>query len=338
METSAHSPRRWLPILTALLLLAPTASAVVTIEWTTVGSPGNACDTQTQGCFGAVLNEYRISKHEVTNAQYAEFLNAVGSLDTVGLYDTGMGSGSGSIGRSGSNGTYSYTVAPGREDLPVNSISFWNAVRFANWLHNGQPTGEQHVGTTEAGAYTLTQFDIDNNLVIRNSGAEVFIPSEDEWYKAAYYDAGTSSYFDYPAGSDASTTCATPTATMNHSNCGNAVGDLTAVESYTGSASPSGTFDQGGNLQEWTETVVSSLIRVIRGGGFTEGATSQKSSSRDGGFPAFSTDVRGIRLASPVPPPAVPSLSPIGFTALGTLVVLAGTVAVAGASRRGVGG
>ena len=49
------------------------AASAVTIDWVTVGDPGNACDTQPQGCFGAVSYEYRIGKFEVTNAQYADF-------------------------------------------------------------------------------------------------------------------------------------------------------------------------------------------------------------------------------------------------------------------------
>jgi len=49
------------------------------------GDPGNACDTQTQSCFGAVAYSYRISKYEVTNAQYAEFLSAKAASDPLGL-------------------------------------------------------------------------------------------------------------------------------------------------------------------------------------------------------------------------------------------------------------
>ncbi len=40
--------------------------------------------------------------------------------------------------------------------MPVNFVSFWDGLRFANWLHNGQPTGAQGNSTTEDGAYTLT--------------------------------------------------------------------------------------------------------------------------------------------------------------------------------------
>ncbi len=65
------------------LMLAFPAQAVVNIDWVTVGDPGNACDSHPYGCPGAVAYEYRIGKYEVTNAQYAEFLNAVAATDTM---------------------------------------------------------------------------------------------------------------------------------------------------------------------------------------------------------------------------------------------------------------
>jgi hypothetical protein len=117
----------------------------------TLGDPGNACDTQTQGCFGAVFYTYRIAKQEVTNAQYAEFLNAKAASDPLGLYNTEMGStGFGGISRNGGSGSYTYSVIAGREDKPVNYVSYFDALRFANWLNNGQGGGD-----TETGAYTL---------------------------------------------------------------------------------------------------------------------------------------------------------------------------------------
>jgi len=206
-------------VLVALLFAFP-AQAVVTIDWVGVGNPGNACDTQSQGCFGAVGYYYRISKYETTNAEYAEFLNAVAATDTYALYNTSMGTGHGGITRSGSSGSYSYSAIAGREDKPVNYVSFYDALRFANWLHNGQPTGAQDDSTTEDGAYDMSL----GSSVVRKAGAQVFLTSEDEWYKAAYYDALSASYFDYPARSDTETTCAVPGATGNTANCARAEG------------------------------------------------------------------------------------------------------------------
>ena len=256
-------PSRLAPLARTALLSLPliglaSSAPAVTIDWVTVGVPGNGCDPQSQGCFGSVAYGYQISKYEVTNAQYAEFLNAVASNDIHGLYSTNMGSPNfnGGITQAcapGGNAPGTYGVIAGRGDMPVNWVSFYDAMRFANWLHNGKPTGAQDDTTTEDGAYTFSGHE---SVGARNAGAAIFIPSEDEWYKAAYYDAASTSYFDYPAGSDTQTTCATPTATPNRGNCNGAVGDLTDVGSYTGSASPYGTFDQGGNVFEWNEAIV----------------------------------------------------------------------------------
>jgi len=261
------------------------------IDWVTVGDPGNACETQSQGCFGAVAYTYQIGKYEVTNAQYVEFLNAVADTDSNGLYDTNMGSGYGGITRSGSPGSYTYSTIPGREEKPVIYVSFYDALRFANWLHNGQLTGAQDSSTTENGAYDMSL----GISVVRKAGAKVFLTSEDEWYKAAYFN-GTA-YFAYPAGSNAQTTCALPGATSNTANCDNVVGNHTDAGSYTGSASPYGTFDQGGNVSEWNETLFLSWDRGRRGGDFYNWPDDLAASHRLTAFPAASNYLFGFRVA-----------------------------------------
>jgi hypothetical protein len=49
-----------------------------------------------------------------------------------------------------------YSAIGGRENKPVNYVPFLDSLRFANWLHNGQPTGAQDNTTTENGAFTIT--------------------------------------------------------------------------------------------------------------------------------------------------------------------------------------
>ena len=143
----------------AALLLAFPAHAWVTFDWVTVGDPGNPADDAGRG---AVAYTYRISQYEVTNAQYTEFLNAVAATDDHGLYNANMANsfpgslGYGGITRSGSSGSYTYTTIAGREGMPVNWVSSYDALRFANWLHNGQATGVQDSTTTEDGAYDMS--------------------------------------------------------------------------------------------------------------------------------------------------------------------------------------
>jgi hypothetical protein len=245
LESGRHrivAANRWpcallTPAILAGLLSAAPAHAV-TIDWVSVGDPGNPADTASNclaASCGSVGYEYSISKYEVTNAQYVEFLNAKAASDPLGLYD-------------------SYGVKTGMGDRPVVFVSFYDAARFANWLDNGQGSGD-----TETGAYTLlggTPTPSNGTSVTRSSGANVFLPSENEWYKAAYYDPATASFFDSAAGSDAAITCSPPTAAPNSANCRNAVGRFTDVGSYSGSPSPYGTFDQCGNAMEWNEQII----------------------------------------------------------------------------------
>ena len=201
---------RRLHVFVALFLSLP--ARAVTIDWVAVGNANNAADTPSANCWaancGSVDHAYSISKYEVTNAQYAEFLNAVGQNGAItrALFNASMHNNpNGGIVQSGVSGSFTYTAFPGFENKPVNFVSFYDSLRFANWLHNGQGDGD-----TETGAYTLlggTAIPSNGLTVTRNPGASVFLPSENEWYKAAYYSPG-GVYFDYPAGTDNAIECA----------------------------------------------------------------------------------------------------------------------------------
>jgi len=198
----------------AICFVSKAHASTVTFDWATVGNPGNADDIHGPG-HGSVDYTYRISKTEVTNAQYVDFLNAVADTDTNELYNASMGSDTvGGITRSGSSGSYTYAVkadsignGPGGVDgddytyanKPVVYVSFFDAMRFTNWLENGQPTGAQGSGTTEDGVYTIGSGVNE----VRNPSAIYFIPSVDEWYKAAYYDPNSGGvYYNYPTSTD----------------------------------------------------------------------------------------------------------------------------------------
>jgi hypothetical protein len=102
---------------------------------------------------------------------------------------------------------YEYTVASSHVNRPVNLVSYWDACRFANWLHNGQPTGAQGPGTTETGAYTLNGYNgVDGRTIQRNADWKWAITSEDEWYKAAYHKNATG----YPGTTSATRRAAMP--------------------------------------------------------------------------------------------------------------------------------
>jgi formylglycine-generating enzyme required for sulfatase activity len=218
--------------------------ATVIFDWATVGNPGNAADQDYgDGNFGSVAESYRISKHEVTNDQYAEFLTKVAASDPNSLFHANM-----DITRGGSSGTFTYAVNSGFGPNPVNYVSYFNAMRFTNWLKNGQPTGLQAAGTTENGVYAIGTGVNET----RAASASFFLPSEDEWYKAAYLDPrlasaggppGDDNYWLYPTQHDTVPTAQAPPGGANSANFTSAVGDTTDVGAYPGTTGFYGTFD-----------------------------------------------------------------------------------------------
>lgn len=294
--------------------LVTPALAAINMDWVTVGDPGNEADTAdgnsgTAGVqrYGSVGYAYNIGKYEVTNAQYAEFLNAVdpGGTNAHGIYNTGMGSDirGGITYTSGSASGSKYTVRINMGNKPVNYVNWYDAARFSNWMATGN---------TETGSYTLNG---NTGLITKNAGAIVYIPSEDEWYKAAYFNSTDASYSLYPTQSDTIPTVATADALGNISNPGPNVanynygaawngqdGNVTTVGSAgIDSASFYGTFDQGGNVWEWNDAIISSS-RELRGGSWADNDHNQTSSDRTSVGPLLESTYGGFRVAS-VPEP-----------------------------------
>ena len=186
---------------------------------------------------GAVPYTYKIQKYEVSNAAYIAFLNAVAALssaDTYALWNTLMQTETlGGISRTGSGtagAVYVYSAKTGMAAKPVVYVTWWSAVRYANWLHNGRPTAAAGItNTTEDGAYTIIGADdapynsftnVDMTLNpqdssgffstnsypyyhVRQSTAKYALPTLHEWAKAAYYDpAGVGLWWNYPTASN----------------------------------------------------------------------------------------------------------------------------------------
>ena len=273
-------PSFGLAVLASVSLVMP-AFAVVNIVYVPVGNAGNAADTTG---YGSVAYDYQIGKYEVTNSQYAGFLNAKGGSNDHAIYNSSMASYG--ITQNGSAGTYTYSVTSGLENRPVVYVSWFDAARFTNWLGNGQGSGD-----TETGAYTLISGQT-SGIVTVNPGAQVYIPSENEWYKAAYYNGGTSAYSLYPNGQNTITT-----ADANYNSSGSS-----DVGSYSGDPGSYGTFDQGGNVWEWNDAVISGSSRGMRGGAWWSLDNALSSALRDQNIPSTEYYVIGFRVAS-VPEP-----------------------------------
>ena len=279
--------------LAATSALITSASASITMDWVNVGNPGNAADPATGSLYGAVAYAYQIGKHEVTNSQYGAFLNAKGASNSGAIYNSSM-TGTG-ITQTGSSGNFSYSVTSGFENKPVVYVSWFDAARFANWMMNGQGSGDM-----ETGAYTLN--GATSGIITANIGAQVYLPSEDEWYKAAYYSAANTSYSLYPNGQN--------TITTADANYNNSVGSTTNVGTYSSDPSSYGTFDQGGNVWEWNDVVISGSSRGLRGGSWNNNDNNSwnsftdnvRSSNRVTNSPGNTYNDVGFRVAS-VPEP-----------------------------------
>jgi len=338
-------------LVAATVLACTTGAHAVDIVMVTVGDPGNVGENSGESepggwgpdrICGAVNYEYEIGKFEVTAGEYTEFLNAVAAEDTYALYNPRMWSSTlgCKIERTGTSPNYSYSVAPDWANRPVNYVSWGDAARFANWLHNGQPSGAQGPDTTEDGSYTLNGATSNAALmlIVRRPVATWVIPSEDEWYKSAFYDGATGVYYNYPTGSNSvpfHEGCPGGTNSANYSTAPPGVPSGYAVGApyyrneagcYADSPSPYGLFDQASNVWEWTEAVIGTA-RGFRGGSFYSYAFYMHAAYRHYyGGPAYEDHDMGFRVARVQS--LVPTVSEWGFVSLTLLVLIAGTLAI----------
>ncbi len=313
-------------LVAAALVAVATASSLnaqplVTIETVTVGDPGNAADTTT---YGAVADLFAIGKYEVTIGQYTTFLNSAASITAdaylVDLWSANMASNLNiaGISRSGA-GTlgdpYSYSVI-GSGNRPIAYVSWFDAARFANWVNNGATNG----ASTETGAYTLG--GATSGIYMVNPGATWYLPSEDQWYKAAYYKGGgtNAGYWVYPTQSDTApgNTIGGGTNQANYFAGDFAVTQslsysvsqnyLTDAGAFSNSASAYGTYDQGGNLSEWNDADIGGASRGRRGSSWGINESAMRSSDRSGFDVPGNENVNvGFRVAT-VPEPSTYAL------------------------------
>jgi formylglycine-generating enzyme required for sulfatase activity len=301
-------------------------SGQTSLQFVTVGDPGNAPDTAIMDegdapdgstGYGSVPYTYQMGMYDVTVGEYIQFLNAVAKVDTYGLYPYSGGyyrmtvdMPTFAIARTGTSGSYVYSFAAGASgnyaqgvNCPIFDVSWGDAARFCNWLENGQPTGPEGNGTTETGSYTLNGAVTNTALlaVNRNPNAIYVIPSENEWYKAAFYKSrGTNAgYWTYETQSDtapAALLTTTGNNDANYSPTGNYLSSNqeTPVGYFAGSPGPYGTFDMGGNDFQWTERVLLdsgvAVSREVRGGGWLTYSPSVFMSSS---APCFQTAAAG---------------------------------------------
>jgi uncharacterized membrane protein len=281
---------------------APLAASAVTIDWVHVGDPGNAPDFSTGFSRGAVDYEYRIGKYDVTNDQYVEFLNSndpTGANKLELFIPTKVVATNNIRFDSEALDGEKYSVVAGGNKLPVTWVTQFSAMRFANWLQNGQVAG-----STESGAYTLLGGEAHPSnwsSIVRSPSALFFLPTVNEWFKAGYYNPVTDSYYKFPTSSNSLPAATLPSGASNSMNIGNVVGMLTDVGAYSGTTSPYGAFDMGGNARQWLQA--STPGNALYGGSDFNTPNWDDFFFPQGTIPTYGNSNLGFRVAAVIPEP-----------------------------------
>ena len=283
---------------------------------------------------GRVDYEYRIARTEVTSAQYAEFLNARidADLDLNPLFAPLYG------GVVYNPAADRWGTLPGGEMLPIGGVSWQTAAVFMNWLHNDKGTDPEDF---LSGAYDTSTFGRDPNdpssftdQSTRSPGARFWIPSLDEWTKAAHWDPnrfgpGQGGYWEFNNSSDTQPVPGLPGVGETSADMDIEDEDafLIPLESYAQTRSPWGLLDLSGGGAEWTEewfTQNNPGERQVRywqgaGGGYTTispgednfdpilgiDRTTDRIWEVGGTRPDLTFNVLSFRIASAVPAPGV---------------------------------
>jgi formylglycine-generating enzyme required for sulfatase activity len=262
-----------------------------TIDFVSIGNAGNAADTTT---YGEVPYEYRVSTYEI-------------SQDTIAM--------------ATASGMANVTAGAWIGHQPAATITWYEAAAFVNFLNtNSGKTAAYNL--TFSGSWSMALWSSEQAWTAggtnryRNKDAYYFLPSENEWYKAAYYHPAGSNYFLYPTASSS-----VPNVVSSGTHAHSAVYSTNvrpADVDIAGGLSPYRTMGQGGNVYEWNESAFdgsnssSSEVRVIRGGDWAVSQIELRSSTRDYGLPTLEEAIIGFRVAS-VPEPSTYAMALAGL-------------------------
>jgi hypothetical protein len=273
------------------------------IDFVTIGNPGNAPDANPNPA-GAVPYEYRIGKYEISE-QMIDKANAESALSGSPLGITKDMRGS---------------------DKPATNVTWYEAAKFVNWLNTSTGSVPAYKfdasGNFQLWAPIDPGYEVDN--LYRNKQAMYFLPSLNEWHKAAYYDPVADVYYDYPTGSD--------TVPDGIDFVADPIFDAIFFEgglnpepnsiNNVGRLSPFGTAGQGGNVAEWLETgfdrtnSTETEPRIRAGGSWVDISTLLAASNPSGAIPSNEQFYHGFRIASVIPEPEAIGLLSSGFLML----------------------
>ena len=300
-------------------------------DFVTVGAPGNRAALENERYYGSAVAgfpnlgrvdySFRISRTETTVQQWLPFVNAAWQFAfQLGYSRNDPRFTASHIFTNGVGPNAVFEVTPGTNQL-AGAMSFRFAAWYCNWLQNGRPTTNLTMETFTTGAY-------DANLV-RQPGAQFWIPSLDEWTKATYYDpnrygAGQEGYWLYSGMSQTPLIGGppgTPGAQTSSGGWHNGVNAPPNVGSYPNTQSPWGLLDTSGGVSEFMDSPARSApatSKMLRGDNLTVTDRDRIDFVFAGvGFDTGSLGF-GFRLASAVPCPGsgACSLCVIVFSAL----------------------
>ncbi|MFH1613597.1 MAG: SUMF1/EgtB/PvdO family nonheme iron enzyme [Planctomycetota bacterium] len=258
--------------------------------------------------FTGVNYDYRMGRFEITNDQWSKFTN---------IYGTPTGSSS-----SAYDGSPYWTGT----NVPTNEVSWYEAAQFVNYLNTskGYSQAYKFTGTQGQSDYTFMPWDVtdtgyDAGDPYRNSNAFYFLPTENEWVKAGYWNGTALQTYALKAGESLTQGNGTSGTGWNYytTHVGYATSPFGPWTVGSGSGELNGTFDMMGNVFEWTEMMVYNSERGLRGGSYHAdyGPSYLESSCRINGNPSDEYDFLGFRVAS-VPEPATVLLFGLGAVLL----------------------
>ncbi len=270
-----------------------------TIDFVGVGNAGNANDAGAGGGiysspYGGVGYSFNISTWEVSQ-------DMITKATASGLANVTAGAHTGAE--------------------PAANVSWYEAAAFVNWLNESKGyqkaydlvwTGSAWTQNLWSAANAWTQ---DGTNLFRHKDAYYVLPSEDEWYKAAYHknDGVTANYWDYPTASNLLPT-GTISGTLSFTAVyddpyGNPAPSDPADVDQAGGLSAYGTMGQGGNVWEWNESAwdgsndSSSELRGLRGGYWANDWFYVDSQDRSTSTPDVESFLLGFRVAT-IPEPS----------------------------------
>ncbi len=225
----------------SVIIMLSCCSAHAIPNFVEIGDPGNTADTSG---YGGVNYTYKISRTEISIAEFEA---------------SGAGSGNENYFNDGTR-----TVGP---NAPAVNVTLYEAMKYCNWLTSGD------VGS---GAYILDNLSNPTGVTIdRKSAVEIYtsifvLPTEDEWYKAAYYTGDQGDLWSlYATGVDDVPPRAIGGNGWNCLKYENGLNFLLTSPNYVWAVGGSkeeqnGTYDMMGNVTEWVEDPSG----MLRGGGY----------------------------------------------------------------------